>query len=159
VCLIVDNSVRDRVFFKSDDNDFRDLHSCLKGNVRPVVKIIYGGQLRREYLQRKDMMEQLAALDRKGQAKIIRDAEVDKETTVVKASRLCRSNDEHIIALARVARVRLLAAGDNSLKRDFKNKALIDDPRGKVYDRRSHDALLREFCSSSSLNRAKKRRR
>lgn len=159
MCLIVDNSIRDRVFFKSDDDDFRDLHSCFKGNLRPLVIIIYGGQLRREYLQRKDMIEQLAELDRKGQARIIKDAEVDKETMLVKASRLCRSNDAHIIALARVARVRLLAADDNRLKRDFKNKALIDDPRGKVYDRRNHDALLREFCASPSLNRVKKRRR
>jgi len=159
VCLIVDNSVRDRVFFKPEDRDFQDLHSCLMGNGRPVVKIVYGGELRREYLRRKDMMEQLAALDRKGQAKIISDAEVDNETKAVKATGLCRSNDEHVIALARVGRVRLLCASDNDLKRDFRNKALIDEPRGKIYDRRSHDALLREFCTPPHATRVGKRRR
>ena len=159
MCLIVDNSVRDRVFFKPEDRDFHDLHSCLIGNGRPVVKIVYGGELRREYLRRKDMMEQLAALDRKGQAKIISDADVDHETETVKATGLCRSNDEHVIALARVGRVRLLCAYDTDLKKDFKNKALIDEPRGKIYDRRSHDTLLREFCGQASKTGLRRRRR
>lgn len=153
MCLIVDNSVRDRVFFKPEDRDFQDLHSCLMGNGRPFVKIVYGGELRREYLRRKDMMEQLAALDRKGQAKIISDAEVDNETEAVKASGLCRSNDEHVIALARVAKVRLLCADDTALKQDFKTKTLIDKPRGKVYNRKSHKELLREFCGSLGTKR------
>lgn len=66
MCLIVDNSVRDRVFFNPNDRDFQDLHSCLIGKGRPAVTIVYGGELRREYLQRKEVINRLVELDRKG---------------------------------------------------------------------------------------------
>lgn len=86
------------------------------------------------------------------------DAEVDQETAAVKASGLCRSNDEHVIALARIGKVRLLCARDKDLERDFKSKALIDEPRGKIYNRRSHDDLIREFCAPPRRSRARRRR-
>ena len=157
MCLIVDNSVRDRVFFKADDRDFQDLHSCLVGDELPSVRIVYGGKLRREYLTSLKVMKRLAELDRKGQARAVSDALVDQETAALRASGLCRSNDVHVIALARVGKVRMLCACDNDLKRDFKTKALIDNPRGKVYDRRSHKELLREFCGSLGPRRARRR--
>lgn len=159
MCLIVDNSVRDRVFFKPDDRDFQDLHSCLIGGGLPAVRIVYGGKLKREYLTSQKVMKRLAELDRKGQARAVSDALVDEDTAALRASGLCRSNDVHVIALARVGRVGLLCACDNALKRDFKSKALIDKPRGKVYDRRSHKELLREFCSSVGPSGARRRHR
>ena len=45
----------------------------------------------------------------------------------------CRSNDEHIIALAQIKHVRLLVTADRDLQKDFRNRDLIDRPRGKVY--------------------------
>lgn len=59
-----------------------------------------------------------------------------------------RSNDPHIIALARAKGVRLLYTGDGDLANDFKDKSLIDRPRGKVYSRASHAHLLtRSACA------------
>ena len=159
MCLIVDNSVRDRVFFKTDDRDFQDLHSCLIGDGLPPVRIVYGGELRREYLKSQKAIKRLVELDRKGQARAVSDALVDEEAARLRASGQCRSNDVHVIALARVGKVGLLCACDNDLKRDFKTKALIDKPRGKVYDRRSHKELLREFCSSVCPSGARRRHR
>ena len=157
MCLIVDNSVRDRVFFNADDRDFRLLHYCLFGNGRTAVRIVYGGELKREYLLRKEVMHRLLELDRKGQARIVSDAKVDEETEALKRSGLCRSNDAHVIALARIGKVGLLCADDKALKRDFRNKALIDRPRGKVYNRKSHENLLRQFCGGSTTRRLRKR--
>lgn len=159
MCLIIDNSVRDRVFFKPDDRDFQDLHSCLIGDGLPAVRIVYGGELRREYLKSKEVMKQLVELDRKSRARIVSDAQVDEATAVLKASGLCRSNDAHVIALAKVGKVALLCACDKELKRDFKTKALIDKPRGKVYNRKSHKELLREFCGGLGTRGARRRKR
>lgn len=159
MCMIIDNDVRDRVFFKPDDRDFDDLHSCLIGDRLPAVRIVYGGKLRREYLERPKVMKQLEELDRKGQARVVSDALVDEETAVLRASGLCRSNDVHVIALARVGKVGLLCTCDTALMRDFKTKALIDKPRGKVYNRESHNELLREFCCSLRSSGAGRRHR
>lgn len=159
MCLIVDNSVRDRVFLKPDDGDFSELHSCLFGPGRPAVRIVYGGKLRLEYLQSGKILEQLRTLDQKGQARTVDDHLVEQEIAVVIAKGLCRSNDEHVIALARVARVGLLCADDAALKQDFKTRELINNPRGKVYNRRSHGDLLRVFCSRLGNTSSRRRRR
>ncbi len=45
----------------------------------------------------------------------------------------CRSNDTHVIALAQISGARLLYSNDMALHKDFRNKSLIDKPRGKVY--------------------------
>ncbi len=50
------------------------------------------------------------------------------------------SNDEHIIALALIAKANvLISGGDAKLIKDFKNRDLV---RGKVYLRKQHTHLL-----------------
>ena len=49
-----------------------------------------------------------------------------------------KSNDPHIIALAKVAEVRLLVTGDKNLSKDF--KSIIR--QGKVYQNKKHTRLL-----------------
>ena len=44
-----------------------------------------------------------------------------------------KSDDPHILALAQASGARLLYPNDKNLQQDFKNKKLIDQPRGKVY--------------------------
>ncbi|MDE0089524.1 MAG: hypothetical protein OXU23_27665 [Candidatus Poribacteria bacterium] len=56
------------------------------------------------------------------------------------------SNDEHIIALALIANVKvLISGGDAKLIKDFKNRALV---RGRVYLRKQHarDLLTKDTC-------------
>ena len=77
-----------------------------------------------------------------GWLRLVRDEAVRDETERLerdKASRLegaCRSNDTHVIALARVGGARLLFTNDGELQKDFRNSGLIRDPRGKVYTTR-----------------------
>jgi len=63
--------------------------------------------------------------------------DVDEMTNQLKSplrgSGTCRSNDHHIVALAVVSGARLLYTNDRNLTDDFKDKRLIDNPRGKVY--------------------------
>ena len=67
----------------------------------------------------------------------------------------CRSDDEHIIALAQVSGARLLYGNDRALQQDFRDAALISRPRGKVYSTlngkeftKTHRSLLsRNVCA------------
>ncbi len=62
-----------------------------------------------------------------------------------------RSDDPHVLALARWTRVRLLYTGDPDLVADFKNKRLVDGPRGKVYSSAANANLLtRAACAAPS---------
>lgn len=58
-----------------------------------------------------------------------------------------RSDDSHVIALAKAAHVRLLYTKDVALMRDFTNKRIINSPRGKVYSSSRNRRLLdRSYC-------------
>lgn len=49
-----------------------------------------------------------------------------------------KSNDPHVIALARVGGARLLFSNDGDLHEDFNNRYLIHDPPGTVYTTRQN---------------------
>lgn len=53
------------------------------------------------------------------------------------------SNDGHIIALAIVSGARVLFSRDQPLHTDFTDAALINNPRGRVYQNNTHRHLLR----------------
>ena len=81
--------------------------------------------------------------------------EVNARTEQLQRDEACKSDDPHIIALAQIGRVRLLYSNDMDLQKDFGDKALINNPRGKVYTTlrrkeftRDHRKLLEKaFCS------------
>lgn len=76
-------------------------------------------------------------LKRMGYVKDIDDEEVDRVAEQLCRDRACKSDDEHIIALARVGRARLLYSHDTALHRDFGNRELLSNPLGKVYSTRT----------------------
>ena len=85
-----------------------------------------------------------------GKMRIVNESEVDARTEQIQSEDAIRSDDPHVIALAQVSRARLLYSNDGNLQQDFKNKSLIDDPRGKVYSTSGggsfqprHDRLLK----------------
>ena len=147
MCLIIDANVVSRVFKGEGDPDFANLHGYLFGTGGIRVAIRYGGKLRREYERVTWIRSVLRILDQAGRAIIEPDEGVDAETKKVKASGLCSSDDEHVIALARVSGVRALCSHDKALHTDFTTKELIDVPRGRVYQNGKHDHILRECCS------------
>ena len=146
MCLIVDINVAHKVLLVSDDPDFKDVHICLFTNSNPKASLVYGGKLTDEYSTNHEIVKKLVELDRAGRARKVDDDHVNKEMEWIIQSELCKSDDEHIIALARVSSVRLLCSHDKDLHSDFTNKALLDKPRGKVYQKPRHKNLLRKFC-------------
>ena len=148
MCLIVDMNVAHKILLAESDADFKDVHASLFGNKGTISKLVYGGELLREYNKNNAVRRQIALLDTAGRARKISDEQVDEESGNVSRSGLCVSDDPHIIALARVRSVRLLCSHDQNLHQDFTNKTLLDHPRGKVYQNSTHKDLLRQFCKT-----------
>lgn len=147
MCMIVDINVAAKVLVINDDPDFKHVHDSLFAeNNNLNAKIMYGGKLTEEYNRHHGVRRILLQLDRAGKAVRVDDAAIENEVEAVVSTQLCESNDEHIIALARVSEARLLCSHDISLHADFTNGRLIGNPRGKVYQNATHKALLRRFC-------------
>ncbi len=146
MCLIVDANVVSLVFPPSTDADFQPVWDALHSKNAVAV---YGGQLAREYLQVTRLRSLFAELDREGVLRRFPDADVETKTEEIKKLGQCASDDEHIIALAFVSRVRLLCSRDQRLHADFTNPKILK-PQGSVYQRKSHRHLIREHCRKRS---------
>ena len=59
--------------------------------------------------------------------------EVDAEHESLINRNICKSDDEHILALAIVSGTRILFTNDRDLQEDFKTSRIISKPRGQVY--------------------------
>ena len=145
MCMIVDIPAVHKIF-PLPNPDFVPVHRHLMSG---RARIVYGGKIRREYLRIEWFRRLLLRLDQQGSARRISDGDVDAATKEVRSLRICASNDCHIIALARVGRVRLLCTDDQRLMKDFKNKKLLDKPRGNIYRNDTHAYLLRKHCGDA----------
>lgn len=90
----------------------------------------------------------LADFAQAGRARLVPAARFAEDEAALRASGELRSDDPHVLALARASGARLLYTGDDDLKTDFKNHRLISDPRGKVYSGAANANLLtRSACA------------
>lgn len=148
MCLIIDINIAQKVLLIDNDPDFSLVHTCLFNGHPYNARLIYGGEkLLNEYAGNDAVRRRIVSLDRAGKALKVDDSLVNDEEEKIKISGLCSSDDEHIIALAKISGVRLLCSHDKKLHDDFTNKTVISSPRGKVYQKPSHRHLLRRFCS------------
>lgn len=145
MCLIIDANVISLVFEPNPENEFEPIRTAL---FKKKAVAVHGGKLTREYLKIKRLGRILTELDRIGSLRVVADAAVDSETEVVCREGHCVSDDQHLIALARVSRVRLLCSHDRDLHADFTNPSVLH-PLGSVYQRRSHRHLIRQHCGKS----------
>ena len=152
MCAIVDNSARDEVFGGAESPAGKFFLTWLtKGRGRLVV----GGKLRDELSGNQNFERWLPQAVQAGRARILGDNEVNDATRAVLADGVCRSDDPHIIALARISGTRLLYANDNALERDFKRlipKGIVfttkQDPQRQITQ--EHQSLLgsrRRICN------------
>lgn len=81
-------------------------------------------------------------LQRRNRLKLVSIQEVRQKENELKGQ--IESDDEHIIALAMVANVKVLVSNDKKLHQDFKNRNLVG---GKIYQTARHKHLLtRDTC-------------
>ena len=120
-------------------------------------RLVIGGRLRRELDRLSAFREWRRQAVLAGQVTLLNDEAVDGKATLLAQENACRSDDEHVVAVAQLGGARLLFTNDGDLQADFKNRDLVDDPRGKVFTTRvredwtpAHRRLLadRTLCAS-----------
>lgn len=114
--------------------------------------LVVGGKLRREVAKSRGGKRRVQELQNRGQLVPVRDAEVDAEAQRLEQDRRVRSDDPHILALARVSGARLLYTNDKDLQKDFRDSRLLRDGRiytsvkNKKFDRRKKVLLRSHRC-------------
>jgi len=137
MCAIVDANVRDEVFGDNPTEAgkfFREWLSKPNGG----ILVVGGTKLRKELGNNKKFTEFLRDRIRAGRARKIDDQDVAIEEEKLRARRVCRSGDVHILALARKSYTRLLFTNDQALQDDFKNNDIIHNPPGQIYTTAFH---------------------
>ena len=139
MCAIVDNNVRHQVFGGKDVQTpagefFLNWLDNRKG------KLVVGGKLLEELSEYGNFSNWLQQALQAGNAVTWSDAEVAAETATLESRRICKSDDGHVLALARVSRARLLFTNDRDLQKDFGNRAIIQ-PQGLVYTTLKHQEV------------------
>ena len=142
MCVIVDNNLVSRVLVK-DDPQFAPVKKSIMTRRH---KLVHGGKLTREYVRDGKVRSVLRTLDEAGLSRIVDAGSIENRVALLTANKSCCSDDSHVIALAQVSNTRLLCSLDNALIADFRNKALIDKPRGSVYKCAEHERLVQKGC-------------
>ncbi len=147
MCIIIDTNKISAFLKDPSSEDMQPIHTWLSERGGSFVCTTYGtyGQ------ELKDFQHKLRAYYQSGQAKLYSEESIKSEEAAVKAINKHKSNDIHILALARASGARLLCTEDKNLKDDFKKKEIIDNPRGKIYPRiKRRDFLKKNPCKQSS---------
>jgi hypothetical protein len=138
MCLILDANLCSVVLKKTNDISYQKLRETIFSN---RLTLIHGGKLTQEY-GIAGVLPIIALLAQSGRAIRINEALIDVQLAKIQGR--CTSNDDHVIALARAdrQRARVLCTNDQALRTDFKNKALVDNPRGTIYSPTRHKASV-----------------
>ena len=154
MCAIIDNDVSHQVFGANPTGPglfFRDWLGRSNGGI-----IVAGGRLFRELIQNPNFRSFFEARQQAGRAIRIPDSVVDAVEAELQSVDT-RSNDKHVLALARVSGARLLFTNDRALQYDFRNARIVPGTRGRIYTtvqhtdvRRTHRGLLRrtDLCAA-----------
>ena len=137
MCAIVDASARGHVFGEKRSEAGEYFFNWLNSD-KGQPKLVIGGKLLQELSGSSQFVIWLQSALLAGRAKRVSDKEVDTVTKELEDLRTCKSNDQHVLALAKVSGARLLFANDRDLQIDFGNRRIIGGVRGKVYSTRKH---------------------
>lgn len=99
-------------------------------------RLAIGGQLAGELTRVASAGEQVRSWLQAGLA--FREDPAKLRAEQEKIGEKCSSNDSHIIALARVSGARILCSNDRDLHADFRNRELVNSPRGSIYQTAAH---------------------
>lgn len=149
MCVIIDTDLAAHVFAISCPDDFKPLWRWILDGDGCIV---YGGRLAGELNNIRRVREgtnrSLKQLSAAGKARLQDRTAVSMEERRVVAMkdsrgrRACKSNDCHVIALARLSGARVLCSADQTLHADFKNLMLVPSPKGKIYQKAGHAGVL-----------------
>ena len=141
MCAILDANVAGQVFGAdrpAAGQEFFDWIDSGRG------RLVAGGRLLRELDRNRAFRKWRLQAVQAGRIELLNDEAVDRRTGELEQENACRSNDEHVIAVAQLGGPRLLYSNDGDLQDDFADKGLIDRPRGKVYSTKERPGLRPE---------------
>lgn len=148
MCAIVDANVGHEVFGDTQSEAGRYFLDWL--NRANGGRLAIGGKLREELCSNRNFLRWLNVAGRLGRTINVSDDRVDAETESLRAEGTYRSNDEHVLALARLSGARLLFTNDNDLQDDFRDRSIVGGIQGRIYTTgrspdisRTHRYLLR----------------
>ncbi len=154
MCAIIDNDVNHQVFGGNPTAPglyFREWLSRQNGGI-----IVAGGRLFRELVQNPNFQRFFEARQQAGRAIRVPDTIVDAAEVELQSLET-RSNDKHVLALARVSGARLLFTNDGALKQDFTNPDIMGGVSGRIYTtdrgRRTRRYATPEITSVTSTHR------
>ncbi|MFO1249290.1 MAG: hypothetical protein U1E93_13975 [Alphaproteobacteria bacterium] len=140
MCLIVDANVADElVLAKADAAPILNWLEKRKGFIATGGKNL-------EELLNTGLRSFIQACLRDGRARNYSCDDLSNETTRLTNQGAMKSDDPHVIALASKSRARVVFTRDKPLMADFRDRAFIDQPRGSIYTKKTHVALLAK-CS------------
>lgn len=133
MCIVIDNC---------QAMDIKNNHEDMEPVVRYLKKggiIVLSDKLYKEYPS--SFQSTIVELQRRNQVRRVSPPALDK---AVKA--IVTSNDHHVIALVREARVEVVCTADNRLTDDLKNPRIVSNPRCRVYRHKSAKRILSGCC-------------
>jgi len=140
MCIIIDANAGHEI---ASQPAHRDAVPVLNWLASKRGFLVLGGRLTKE-LHETPFRRIIVQLARAGATRIYRAEQLDRAEADLRGSRLCTSNDLHVIALALISGARVLYSRDRRLQADFRSSQVINNPRGHVYSSANHEHLLRE---------------
>lgn len=117
-------------------------------------KLVVGGELLDELRRDAKVREWIADLSRAGRVVLLTpDVRqlIYARSEDLRSRSDCKSDDEHIIALAQITGARLLYTNDKDLQADFTNPRLIGHPRGKLYPVNANRTIRRRLLDRRDI--------
>lgn len=137
--IIIDNNFIHKVFEKR--SDCTELWKIMFGEKNKQITMILGGKLKREMFAQRQKLVTFTTWAQAGKLMIIPCEKVDAEEIIVKKLSI-RSDDPHVLALARIGCARVLCTDDDALINDFRDEKIIPRPKGKIYKSDSSKSIL-----------------
>ena len=154
MCGIVDANVANEVFGGDSSPAGERFFDWLAS---PRGQLVVGGELRRELSRDRRFVRWLGGAIRYGRARTIPDEAVEERADDLRRRDICKSDDEHVLALAIASGARLLYTNDNLLMDDFRNRNIVPGLPGKIYttrDRKDFRPVHRRLLGMKNLCRA-----
>lgn len=136
MCLIVDACVSHEVFGQRSPRTDKIWEWLQKDG-----RLACGGRLLTELQHSRNGLRLLAELRRQSKLQTARQDQVDAEETLIRALPALRSNDPHVLAVARLTGARTLFTSDGQLMDDFRDRDLVSPP-GRIFSKHTQTSLL-----------------
>ena len=139
VCAILDASVSGHVFGSGRPRAGRQFFDWLETS---SARLVVGGRLYIELARNRKFEKWAEVAIADGRLIPFGADQVVAEEDSLPVEQL-RSDDAHVIALARIGRARILYSNDGALCEDFKDPAFVTTPRGRIYPTGESDNAAR----------------